>query len=69
MEQLSESGSQCDDVTRADIRLDVLAALRRIPAEFREVVAGSDLIAYGRVAEVRPQWADQRRKTRQDARP
>ena len=33
-----------------------------VPAEFREVVAGSDLIAYGRVVDVRPQWADERRR-------
>ncbi|MEO7271735.1 MAG: hypothetical protein ABI211_06975, partial [Vicinamibacterales bacterium] len=33
-----------------------------VPAEFREVVSGSDLIAYGRVVEVRPQWADGRRR-------
>jgi hypothetical protein len=33
-----------------------------VPAEFREVVAGSDLIAYGRVLGVQPQWADQRRR-------
>jgi hypothetical protein len=33
-----------------------------VPAEFREVVAGSDLIAYGRVVDVRPQWADGRRR-------
>jgi len=33
-----------------------------VPAEFREVVSGSDLIAYGRVLEVRPEWADQRRR-------
>ena len=33
-----------------------------VPAEFREVVSGSDLIAYGRVVDVRPQWADQRRR-------
>ncbi len=33
-----------------------------VPAEFREVVSGSDLIAYGRVVDVRPEWADQRRR-------
>src|SRR5262249_16773786 len=31
-----------------------------VPAEFREVVQGSELIAYGRVVDVRPQWADNR---------
>ena len=39
-----------------------LSATVIVPAEFREVVAGSDLIAYGRVLDVRPQWADQRRR-------
>ena len=33
-----------------------------VPAEFREVVSGSDLIAYARVVDVRPEWADQRRR-------
>ena len=33
-----------------------------VPAEFREVVAGSELIAYGRVVDVRPEWADGRRR-------
>jgi len=31
-----------------------------VPAEFREVVQGSELIAYGRIVDVRPQWADNR---------
>src|SRR3954470_23367123 len=39
-----------------------LTATVIVPAEFREVVAGSDLIAYGRVMDVRPQWADGRRR-------
>jgi hypothetical protein len=40
----------------------VLRATVIVPAEFREVVAGSDIIAYGRVTEVRPQWSDDRRR-------
>ena len=31
-----------------------------VPAEFREVVQGSELIAYGRIVDTRPQWADGR---------
>ena len=31
-----------------------------VPSEFREVVQGSELIAYGRVVDVRPQWTDNR---------
>ncbi len=31
-----------------------------LPAEFREVVAGSEIIVYGRVADVRPEWSDDR---------
>jgi len=31
-----------------------------LPAEFREVVAGSQVIVYGRVAAVRPEWSDDR---------
>ncbi len=38
-----------------DVRATVL-----LPAEFREVVAGSQIIVYGRVAEVRPEWSDDR---------
>ena len=33
-----------------------------VPAEFREIVAGSEIIAYARVVDVRPQWADGRRR-------
>jgi hypothetical protein len=33
-----------------------------VPAEFREVVSGSSLIAYGRVIDVRAEWADGRRR-------
>ena len=38
-----------------DVRATVL-----LPADFREVVAGSQIIVYGRVAEVRPEWSDDR---------
>ena len=31
-----------------------------VPAEFREVVQGSAIIAYGRVIDVRPEWTDDR---------
>ena len=33
-----------------------------VPAEFREVVPGPELIAYGRVVDVQAQWADDRRR-------
>jgi hypothetical protein len=33
-----------------------------IPAEFREIVAGSEIIVHGRVVDVRPQWVDGRRQ-------
>jgi hypothetical protein len=38
-----------------DVRATVL-----LPADFREVVAGSQIIVYGRVAGVRPEWSDDR---------
>ena len=38
-----------------DVRATVL-----LPADFREVVAGSQIIVYGRVADVRPGWSDDR---------
>ena len=40
------------------------AALRAtvlLPAEFREIVNGSDIIAYGRVIETRVEWSDDRK--------
>ena len=37
-----------------------LRATVLIPAEFREIVAGSQIIVYGRVAEVRPEWSEDR---------
>jgi hypothetical protein len=33
-----------------------------LPAEFREVVAGSDVIAHVQIVDVRPEWADGRRR-------
>ena len=33
-----------------------------IPAEFREIVAGSEIIVHGRVVDVRSQWVDGRRR-------
>lgn len=38
-----------------DLRATVI-----LPADFREVVAGSQIIVYGRVADVRPEWSDDR---------
>jgi hypothetical protein len=41
------------------------AALRAtvlVPAEFREVVNGADIIAYGRVVETRVEWSDDRKR-------
>src|SRR6266550_4398159 len=40
----------------------VLRATVLVPAEFREIVAGSQIIVYGRVAEVRAEWSDDRRR-------
>jgi hypothetical protein len=39
-----------------------LRATVLVPAEFREIVAGSQVIVYGRIAEVRPEWSDDRRR-------
>jgi hypothetical protein len=33
-----------------------------LPAEFREIVAGSQIIVYGRVTDVRAEWSDGRRR-------
>jgi hypothetical protein len=33
-----------------------------VPAEFREIVAGSEIIAHMRVVETRPEWTDGRRQ-------
>ena len=39
-----------------------LSATVLLPAEFREIVNGSQIIVYGRVSAVRPQWVDGRRR-------
>jgi hypothetical protein len=39
-----------------------LRATVLVPAEFREIVAGSQIIVYGRIADVRPEWSGDRRK-------
>lgn len=39
-----------------------LSATVLLPAEFREVVAGSQIIVHGRVTEVRAEWVDGRRR-------
>lgn len=37
-----------------------LRATVLVPAEFREIVSGSQIIVYGRVAAVQPEWSDDR---------
>jgi hypothetical protein len=39
----------------------VASATVLVPAEFSEIVGGSEIIAYARVVDVRPEWADGRR--------
>jgi hypothetical protein len=39
-----------------------LSATVLLPAEFREIVNGSQIIVYGRIDSVRPQWVDGRRR-------
>jgi hypothetical protein len=39
-----------------------LRATVLVPADFREIVAGSQIIVYGRVADVRPEWSDDHRR-------
>jgi hypothetical protein len=39
-----------------------LRATVLVPAEFREIVAGSQIIVYGRIADVRPEWSGDRRR-------
>jgi hypothetical protein len=39
-----------------------LRATVLVPAEFREIVSGSQIIVYGRVADVHSQWSDDRRR-------
>jgi len=40
----------------------VLSATVLIPAEFREIVSGSQIIVHGRVSEIRPEWIDGSRR-------
>lgn len=40
----------------------VLSATVLVPAEFREIVSGSQIIVYGRVSDIRPEWIDGRRR-------
>lgn len=42
-------------VCARDVRATVL-----LPADFREIVAGSEVIVYGRIAAVRPEWSSDR---------
>lgn len=39
----------------------IASATVLVPAEFREIVGGSEIIAHARIVDVRPQWADGRR--------
>ena len=39
-----------------------LSATVLLPAEFREIVNGSQIIVYGRINSVRPQWVEGRRR-------
>jgi hypothetical protein len=39
----------------------IASATVLVPAEFSEIVGGSEIIAYARVVDVRPEWADGRR--------
>ena len=41
-----------------------LSATVLVPAEFREIVAGSEIIAHARVVDLRPEWIDGRRQIR-----
>ena len=39
----------------------IASATVLVPAEFSEIVGGSEIIAYARIVDVRPEWADGRR--------
>lgn len=39
-----------------------LSATVLLPAEFREIVSGSQIIVHGRISAVRPEWTDGRRR-------
>ena len=56
-------------VSRAAVVLSLLCAVPLtlrgtvlVPAEFREIVTGSDIIAYGRVSETAAEWSDDRKR-------
>lgn len=49
-------------LTALALSASTLSATVVLPAEFSEVVAGSQIIVYGRVADVRPEWTDGRRR-------
>jgi hypothetical protein len=49
-------------LTALVLSVTTLSATVVLPAEFSEVVTGSQIIVYGRVADVRPQWTDGRRR-------
>ena len=44
------------------IAAPALRATVLVPAEFREIVAGSRIIVYGRITDVQPEWSDDRRR-------
>jgi hypothetical protein len=44
------------------VSASTLSATVVLPAEFSEVVTGSQIIVHGRVLEVRPEWTDGRRR-------
>jgi hypothetical protein len=44
-------------LTALALSASTLSATVVLPAEFSEVVTGSQIIVYGRVAAVRPEWA------------
>jgi hypothetical protein len=46
----------------AALMVSIAHATVVVPAEFKEIVSGSELIAHGRVVDVRAEWADGRRR-------
>ena len=49
-------------LTALVVSASTLSATVVLPAEFSEVVKGSQIIVHGRVADVRPEWTDGRRR-------
>jgi hypothetical protein len=49
-------------LTALALSASTLSATVVLPAEFSEVVTGSQIIVYGRIADVRPEWTDGRRR-------